>query len=118
MNDVALEQSGGFKDMNQSMQNLAITFKESQDSSVTELAAAISNQGRLITDHINVTYQAQKEQANEEKEKEYRQVFLDSLIFPDILSREDGISLAYEKTFQWIFDQSGERIGPWSNLVK
>ena len=49
-------------------------------------------------------------------EEDYRKRFTESLFFPEIYSRQETITEAYEQTFQWIFDESGKAVRPWSNF--
>lgn len=42
---------------------------------------------------------------------------LDSLFFPDIRSRQEGIERAHRQTFEWIFDNAGNQVRPWHNFV-
>ncbi len=46
------------------------------------------------------------------------QTFLQSLHFPAIESRREEIADAHKETFQWIFDDSGDAVRPWSNFVE
>lgn len=46
------------------------------------------------------------------------QRFIDSLWFPEIVSRQEGIADAHQQTFQWIFDDSSHAVRPWSNFVE
>ena len=50
-------------------------------------------------------------------QKKYEDDFLASLHFPEINCRQEEIKEAHQKTFQWIFDPSGERVRPWSNFI-
>ena len=44
--------------------------------------------------------------------------FLESLYFPEILSRQEEIADAHTQTFEWIFDESGGQVLPWNNFVE
>ena len=46
------------------------------------------------------------------------QRLLDSLEFETINTREEEIHEAYAETFQWIFNDSGDAVGPWCNFVE
>ena len=51
----------------------------------------------------------------------YRKRFLESLWFPDIYAREEGIKDAYEQTYQWLLDDSeisGASARPWDDMVQ
>ena len=47
-----------------------------------------------------------------------RKALLDSLHFPEINLRQEQIKPAFAKTFEFIFDDSGLALRPWSNFVK
>ena len=49
--------------------------------------------------------------------KESYQRLLESLHFPDIHAREEGIDEAHKQTFEWIFDEPGKEVTPWHHLV-
>lgn len=42
---------------------------------------------------------------------------LESLYFPDMHAREEGIDEAHKHTFEWIFDKPGNEVRPWHNFV-
>ena len=42
---------------------------------------------------------------------------LESLYFPDIYARQEGIDEAHKQTFEWIFDKPGNNVRPWHHLV-
>lgn len=42
---------------------------------------------------------------------------LDSLYFPNIRSRQEGIEQAHKQTFEWIFDMAGNQVRPWHHFV-
>ena len=42
---------------------------------------------------------------------------LESLYFPDIHARQEGIDEAHKQTFEWIFDKSGNEIRPWHPFI-
>ena len=42
---------------------------------------------------------------------------LESLYFPDINARQEGIAEAHKKTFEWIFDKPGNGVRPWHNFM-
>ena len=49
-------------------------------------------------------------------EESYKRL-LESLYFPDIHAREEGIDEAHRQTFEWIFDEPGNEVTPWYNFV-
>ena len=42
---------------------------------------------------------------------------LESLYFPDIHARQEGIEEAHKQTFKWIFDKPGDKIRPWHSFI-
>lgn len=42
---------------------------------------------------------------------------LESLYFPDIHARQEGVEETHEKTFEWIFDKAGNEVQPWHNFI-
>ena len=49
--------------------------------------------------------------------KEYYKRILESLYFPDIHARQEGIDEAHKQTFEWIFDRLGNEVRPWDHFV-
>lgn len=43
--------------------------------------------------------------------------YIRSLHFPEISQRQEEIKDAYKRTFQWIFDETGKAVRPWSNFI-
>ena len=42
---------------------------------------------------------------------------LESLYFPDMHARQEGIEEAHKQTFEWIFEKSGDNVHPWHNFI-
>ncbi|KAM0798606.1 hypothetical protein BDR22DRAFT_951815, partial [Usnea florida] len=42
---------------------------------------------------------------------------LESLYFPDIHARQEGIEEAHKKTFGWIFEKPNDQIRPWHDFI-
>ena len=42
---------------------------------------------------------------------------LESLYFPDIRSRQEGIEQVHRQTFEWIFEKAGNQSRPWHHFV-
>lgn len=45
------------------------------------------------------------------------QRLLESLSFPDMDAREEGIDEVHKQTFEWIFDRLGIQTRPWDNFI-
>ena len=88
---------------------------------------------RQTLENIKEILRANREEMNKEldnrfqqheqslSEIEYRKRFLESLWFPDIYAREEGIKDAYEQTYQWLLDDSeisGASARPWDGMVQ
>ena len=50
--------------------------------------------------------------------EDLRKRILDSLYFPEINVRQEDIKKAHKKTFEWIYDETGADLGPWSNFTQ
>ena len=42
---------------------------------------------------------------------------LESLYFPDIHARQEGIEEAHKQTFEWIFDRPGKEVRLWHPFI-
>ena len=104
--------------MDISLQKLAITFKEGQEITIDRLAKTLHDEGELIIQHIGMSQQEQKVKQERERDMLLQEKFLESLVYPEIFSREDSVSPAHKKTFRWIFDRSGTKVRPWDNFVE
>jgi hypothetical protein len=93
-------QSDGFRDLNTTLQSLII-----------QLAA----QKTVIRDLVQDAHQVIRDQM---KIDEQRRAFLNSLYFPDLISRHEQIPEAHEKTFQWIFEPHGELALKWDSFIQ
>ena len=49
-------------------------------------------------------------------EESYKRL-LESLYFPDMHAREEGIDEAHKHTFEWIFDEPGNEVRPWHHFI-
>lgn len=49
-------------------------------------------------------------------EDSYKRV-LESLYFPDIHARQEGIGEAHKQTFEWVFDKPSGGFRPWCRFV-
>lgn len=80
-----------------------------------QLKLIIYGENGQIRDHITSAFQ---QHISLQDIKEYRKRLLDSLWFRELYSREERIADAHRKTFEWIFDRSGQRVGPWDNFIQ
>lgn len=76
---------------------------------VRDVCVKLANEARKFLDDRSL-------QAGPTEMESYRR-FLKNLHFPEINQRQEEIKEAYKKTFQWIFDQTGDAVTPWSNYI-
>ena len=82
-----------------------------------ELKILTRLESRSIKEHI--TYELQQ-QRNDLAHKHQCQEFLKSLWFPEIHRRQETVSEAYQKTFQWVYkpDAVGRSAHHWDSIVQ
>ena len=80
-----------------------------------ELKELLRKNNESTSYHVSSRFQQHEETL---AEKEYCRQFLESLWFPEIHAREEGIKDAHEKTFRWLFDDSHNSARPWDDFVK
>ena len=107
----SLQHSKDFQGLDKKMQTLIHSL--SQGSKFGELKEIIHNENETLKELVNSTV---REHERRQEDREYRTQLLDSLWFAEILSREETIAEAHRKTFQWIFDKSGQAVHPWDNF--
>ena len=103
----SLQHSKDFQNLDQRVQNLINNVsKESKDFEELRNKESKENIGSGFREH---------ERRRAEREQHTR--LLESLWFSELHFREETITEAYKKTFQWIFDKSGRAVRPWSNFT-
>lgn len=116
----ACEQGDVFEALNESMKQLTISFAN-EKLSFDQIALHMNDVNNTTKEHIRLEFSRLKQETAQEKhqaaQEKYRTEVLASLHFPEIKSRQEEIKDAHKQTFQWIFDQSGRKIRPWSNFV-
>ena len=95
------------------MQQIATLFA-AQSCSSEQLANILKQQQNSNEDYLDRKFQQLEIY---EAERKRRNDYLASLYYPDIDRRQEEVKDAHQETFQWIFDQSGEEVRPWSNFV-
>ena len=85
--------------------------------SFDELKTLTRLESRSIKEHI--TYELQQ-QRNDLAHKHHCQEFLKSLWFPEIHRRQETVSEAYQRTFQWVYkpDAVGRSAHHWDSIVQ
>lgn len=81
----------------------------------SDLSALIHAENTSTKDFVSQKFEEHKK---ETLDKENCKSFLESLYFPEILSRQEEIADAHKQTFEWIFDASGSKVRPWNNFVE
>ena len=95
------------------MQKLLLCLAK-QSYSFDQFARLIDNEKSSTKDFISHELKQLEIAATETK---YQDDFLATLQFPEINCRQEEIKDAHKETFQWIFDQSGEKVRPWTNFI-
>ena len=108
----SLQEKQSLDTLNQDVQNLVIALEQGHRT----LAQLLAHQGQDLKDHIDKAFE---KQAHAEAESLAHQQLLESLFFPEIVSRQDQISDAFQGTYQWIFDPPSSKRARnvrWSNF--
>ena len=88
---------------------------QNQQSSFEQLSKLIREEHESAKKHVTKEfYQHRKDSEKAEYQREY----LESLAFSGMRDRQELILKSYDKTSQWIFDESGEAVRPWGNFVE
>ena len=118
---IALDQEDGFSELHDQLQHfiarLARGFFKSDQvirSEATRTRDLVATEHASTREHItNTVRNLQLDQAADQR----KQAFIQSLLFPEIKLRQEQIGDAHERTLEWIFDESGEDLRPWSCFV-
>lgn len=110
---VSLQNSKAFQDLDHNVQKV-IKVLSHESKTLEELNDLVQIENEKIREHVSGSFREHEKRLAEE---EYRTRFLESLWFPEILSREENIADAHSKTFQWIFDKSDQAVRPWGNFI-
>lgn len=109
LNSHSIQQVEDFQSLDQSVKHLATALDQGHNT-VTKLLA---DQTLGLREHID---RRLEDQACIDQEIKAQVQFKNSLFFPKIFSRQDGIHVAHEGTCRWIFEASGWS-QPWPSLV-
>lgn len=96
----ALQQNDRFQDLDSKVQTIIKELAQSPQS-FDGLKSLIQIQSRSIKEHVTNELQQQRRDLSHES---YRQGLLKSLWFPEMYKRQETVSEAHQKTFQWIFE--------------
>lgn len=107
------DQTNAFQKLDKSMQDIA-RHLAAEPMTCDQMAMLLQNYTSSVTESI--TQKLQTLSLRHERSL-YCDKFLASLHFPEIHSRQEEVVEAHQETFQWIFDDSGAAIRPWTNFV-
>ncbi|KAL8784235.1 MAG: hypothetical protein Q9195_009134 [Heterodermia aff. obscurata] len=108
----SLKETQDFHTLDQEVRNLAIALEHGHRT----FARLLSDQCQDLKEYIDKGFETQ---AQATAESLAHQRLLESLFFPEIVSRQEQISDAFEGTYQWIFDLPDSkrvRDARWSNF--
>ena len=108
----SLQESQDFQTLDRDVRNVVIAMEKGHRT----FAQLLADQGQDLKDHIDKGFEKQAQTTADSKA---HQQLLESLFFPEIVSRQEQISEAYQGTYQWIFDPpTSERVRNmrWSNF--
>ncbi|KAL8753628.1 MAG: hypothetical protein Q9199_004918, partial [Rusavskia elegans] len=100
--------------LEQGAQALALGLQQGHNT----VAQLLADRNRQLKEHIDIKFGSHAK-ATEDSLSYTR--LLESLFFPEIVSREEQIPEAFEGTCRWIFDSSDDRKSrtrPWSSFCK
>lgn len=110
---MSLQNSKAFQDLDHKVQKL-IKVLSQESKTLEELTNLIQTENEKTREYVSGNFREHEKRLAEE---EHRTRFLESLWFPEILSREETIADAHSKTFQWIFDKPDQVVRPWGNFI-
>lgn len=113
LNLVSLQDSKSFRDLDHKVQKLIKALSQ-ESKTLEELSDLIQTENEKTREHVSGSFREHEKRLAEE---EHRTRFLESLWFPELLSREETIADAHSKTFEWIFDKSDRAVRPWDNFI-
>ena len=104
----SLKEMQNFQNLDQSVKELVVALEQGRNT----VAHLLAGHSRTIQDHIDKKFEGHEQKSAKSLAHER---LLNSLFFPEILSRQDRIPVAFEGTCHWIFEPpTGKR--QWSNF--
>ena len=98
----SLKETQGFHTLDQDIRNLAMALEHGHRT----FAQLLADQGQDLKKHIDKGFEKQTQAT---AESQAHQQLLESLFFPEIVSRQEQISEAFKGTYQWIFDSPSSK---------
>ncbi|KAL8807579.1 MAG: hypothetical protein Q9182_000563 [Xanthomendoza sp. 2 TL-2023] len=108
----SLKESHDIEALDQSVRDLALDVENGR----TTFSQLLTNQTREIQDHVNFRFD---EHERVMRGWQAQQQLMKSLLFQEILSRQDQISNAFGETYGWVFEfpvAESRKRRPWSNF--
>ena len=99
----ALQQSEGFENLDRKVQNIIKKLAQCPQS-FEEMKNLIRLEDESIKRHVTHEFEQHRK---EKARKRYCQLFMESLHYPEINRRQDTVTEAHQKTFQWVYDTDG-----------
>lgn len=106
--------SDGFAGLDRKIQNLIIGVTQNQNT-FDELRDLVQAEHASSKQHVSQEFEKHHERSA--AEDSYSRL-LESLYFPDIHARQEGIAEAHKQTLEWIFDKPGSEVRPWDNFIE
>ena len=113
---MAIQNTKNFHDLGSTVQTI-VTELAKNPRSFDELKSLIQTENALAKGRItNELQRYQKQLAHEQ----YCQRFLETLSYPEIHRRQETVSEAYQKTFQWVYEPNavGGSAPRWDSIVQ
>lgn len=126
------KQSDDIGNLDCKIQNLIIGISQDQKT-FDELKDIVHAENASSKAHISQEFQIVRsrsgssfERRSADSDMQHREMIatedsykrlLESLYFPDIHARQEGIDEAHKNTFEWIFGKSGNEVRPWHPFV-
>ena len=116
LQSLALQNTEELHDLDSTVQTL-ITELAQNPRSFDEVKTLIQAETASVKGQITFELQQHQERLAHEQ---HRQRFLETLCFPEIHRRQDTVSEAYQKTFQWVYepDAIGGSAHRWDSIVQ
>ena len=102
------------QELDEKVRNLIVAVSNGQPS-VEEIRSLTITSTTTINQHTTNEFEKDR---NRQSTIDYQRRLLESLYFPEMNSRQEQIKEAHKKTFNWLFDETGEDLRPWSNYTE
>ena len=110
---VRVQQEKSFRNLDRNVQIIISSLADGKKD-FNNLSTLINAENTSIKETV---VQGFNGQTNSFLDRERCKAFIDSLYFPEILSRQERIADAHKQTFKWIFDGPGNKVLSWDSFV-